>query len=226
MKLLIATVLVAWKCEKNEHLDWLIDKEQIKKDFPDAKFFAALETDSTGIHPFMDVLRNLGVVGGEYWTYSINDHIKHVGSQNRWIRIETGRNLIREYAQRKTWQEDASEQGLDPFVEYDAILFIDSDIKLTSDMIKQMIDADKNVVSINFPYYGGPSIACMMIKSPLYFDLPFYHNSYEKINDDFKFQNEIKNRQYEIEIIDSITIDTPSAEVPVESRQIPDRTFN
>lgn len=225
MKLLIATVLVAWKCEKNEHLDWLIDKEQIKKDFPDTKFFAALEIDKRGIDPFMDVLRNLGSIGGEYWTYSINDHIKHVGSQNRWIRIETGRNLIREFAQRNTWQQDALEQKLEPIIDYDAIIFIDSDIELTSDMIKQMIAMDKDVVSINFPYYGGPSIACMMIKAPLYFDLPFYHNSYEKINDDFKFQNEIKSRKYSIDVIDDIIIDTPSAKIPVEHRNIPDRIF-
>jgi hypothetical protein len=223
MKILIATVLVGWKCEKNEHLDWLIDKDQIKKDFPDSKFFAALEIDVKGIDPFIDVLRELGMVGGEYWTYGINDHVKKVGSQNRWIRIETGRNLIREYAQRNTWQEDSSQQLLDPIVEYDAILFIDSDIRLTSEIIKQMIECNKDVVSINFPYYGGASIACMMIKSPLYFDLPFYHNSYEKINDDFRFQNEIKRRGFDINTIDNIIIDTPSAEIPVEARQIPDR---
>lgn len=215
--------MVSWKCEKNEHLDWLKNREQIIDKFPDSKFFAALEVDTRGLDPFMDVLRALGEVNGEYWTYQINDHVKKVTSQNRWIRMETGRNLIREFAQRQTWQEDGSLHHMPPIVTFDAIIYIDSDIELTTDMVNSMWKSKANIVSLNFPDYGGPSVAGMMIKSPLYFDLPFYHNSYEKINDDFKFQNEAEKRFEKIETLDSIIIKTPNGRVPVEARQIPDR---
>lgn len=223
MKLLIGTTMVAWKCEKNEHLDWLKNRKEIIKRFPGTKFFASLETDKRGIDPFLDVLRALGEVNGEYWTYQINDHVKKVGSQNRWIRMETGRNLIREFAQRETWLQDASEQHLPPVITYDAIVFIDSDIELTVQMLEAMASAEENIVSLNFPYYGGPSVAGMMIKAPLYFDLPFYHNSYEKINDDFKFQKEAENKFEKVKILDNIVVETLNAKTPVESRQIPDR---
>lgn len=215
--------MVPWKCEKNEHLDWLKNRKEIVDKFPNTKFFAALEIDKRGIDPFMDVLRALGEVNGEYWTYSINDHVTKVGSQNRWIRMETGRNLIREYAQRDTWLQDASEQHLPPVVKFDAIIYIDSDIELTLSMVENMWNTKGNIVSLDFPHYGGSSVAGMMIKAPLYFDLPFYHNSYEKINDDFKFQKEAENKFEKVQILDSIKVETLNSTIPVEARQIPDR---
>lgn len=215
--------MVPWKCEKNEHLDWLKNRKQIIDKFPNSKFFAALETDVRGIDPFMDVLRALGEVGGEYWTYQINDHVKKVGSQNRWIRMETGRNLIREFAQRDTWLQDASQKNLPPVINFDAIVYIDSDIEITLDMIEAMWNAKGNIVSLDFPHYGGPSVAGMMIKAPLYFDLPFYHNSYEKINDDFKFQKEAEKKFEKVQILDNIKVETLNSTIPVEARQIPDR---
>lgn len=223
MNLLIGTTLVPWKCEKKEHLDWLYDRKKIVNKYKNTKFFASLEVDSRGLDPFMDVLRMLGEVNGEYWTYQINDHIKTVGSQNRWIRMETGRNLIREFAQRNTWLQNKEDIDKPPHIEFDAILYIDSDIHLTLPMVEEMIEYDADVVSFNFPNYGGSSVAGMMIKAPLYFDLPFYHNSFQKINDDHKFQQEINNKFGKIKIINNIKIDTSESMVPVEARQIPDR---
>ena len=225
MKFLIGTTMPSWKCEKNEHLDWLKNRKQIIDKFPETKYFAALEIDNKGLDPFLDILRALGDVGGDYWTYQINDNVKKVGSQNRWIRMETGRNLIREYAQRDTWLQDGSQQHINPVINFDAIIYIDSDIELTSEMIQSMWDSKSNIISLNFPDSGGPRVAGMMIKSTLYFDLPFYHNSYEKINDDFKFQNEAEKKFEKMKILDSIIIKTPNSKIPVEARQIPDRVL-
>jgi hypothetical protein len=39
----IGTPLVAWKCDKNEHMSWLQDKMNIINMFPNVKFFASFE---------------------------------------------------------------------------------------------------------------------------------------------------------------------------------------
>ena len=206
-RLLIATTLVGWKCKSNEHLDWLQDAENIKKTFPNSDFFVSLEIDAEGLTPFMDVLRELGKIGGKYWTYLINDNINEVGSQNRWIRIETGRNLIREYAQRETWPQNSSEQHLPPKIKYDSILFVDSDMNLTVENIEKLLEVDNYAVGAFVPGYslrgrminndpkiqeGGATIATLLVRAPQYFDMTFSHNSYFKMNDDFTLQKNLE----------------------------------
>lgn len=237
-KILIATTVVGWKCKRNEHLNWLQNRKDIKSMFPNSSFFCSLEIDQSGLDPFMDILRALGEVGGEYWTYYINDHIKKVGSQNRWIRIETGRNLIREYAQRNTWSEKNEEQTLGPKIEYDAILFVDSDIVLTIDIIEKLLEVDNYAVGATVHGYdlkgddieefsnlqkGGSTIATLLINSPAYFYLPFHHNSYMKINDDFTLQDTLI-KQFGPIIVrkDAVSVHHGTL-VNVENREIEDR---
>ena len=140
--ILIGTPLVGWKVQKKEHKQWVSDLENINKKFTNVKFFAALEIDSRGIGEygnFIDELKNLGI---DFWTYSINDGENLVTSQNRWIRIETGRNLVREYAQRLRriesphWGGDAPQMS---WVNYDAVLYVDSDISLTCEVLEKLL---------------------------------------------------------------------------------------
>jgi hypothetical protein len=208
-KLLISTTIVGWKCERNEHLEWLKNKEDIVKNFPNVEFFVTLELDNDGIEPFREVIQEIKKVNGSYWTYSINDFNKQVRSQNRWIRIETGRNLIREYAQRKTWSENGEEHDLPPNIEYEGILFIDSDMTLDSEIIKKLLEVNAHVVGAKVDGYGligeditdspllqkgGATIAALLVNSPAYFYLPFHHNSYLKINDDFTLQDTLEEQ--------------------------------
>jgi len=79
---------------------WLKDAEQVISKFPNVKYFAALELDHRGLDPFNEVIKKLEELNGEYWTYTINDKESKVTFSNRWIRIETGRNLIRDFTQR------------------------------------------------------------------------------------------------------------------------------
>ena len=238
INLLIATTIVGWKCKSNEHLEWLKERKDIKNTFPNVEFFASLELDKSELDPFMDVLRALGDVGGSYWTYSINDHIKQVGSQNRWIRIETGRNLIREYAQRETWSENDISHNMEPKIKYDAILFVDSDIILTKDIVKGLLEVDNQVVGAKVPgynltgekiegydnlQYGGATIATMLFNAPSYFTIPFHHNSYLKINDDFSMQDLVNKLVGPIVVRKDIVAKHKGRLMPVEHRQVPDR---
>lgn len=237
-RLLIATTIVGWKCKSNEHLDWLKNRIDIKGVFPNVEFFASLEIDHSGLDPFLDVLRGLGEVNGKYWTYSINDNVKKVSSQNRWIRIETGRNLIREYAQRETWNENDVNHDIAPKIKYDAILFIDSDMDLTVKAIKGLLEIDSQVVGANvlgynlvgkdidgYPdlQYNGATIAAMLFNAPSYFTIPFHHNSFMKINDDFSMQDLINKLIGPIIVRKDVTISHSGRLIPVEARQIPDR---
>ena len=205
--ILIGTPLVGWKVQKNEHTQWILDIASIQSKFKNAKFFAALEVDARGISEygdFIDELKNLGI---DFWTYSINDDENIVTSKNRWIRIETGRNLVREYAQRLRqiksphWGEEIPQFS---WVNYDAVLYVDSDIYLTCEVLEKLLEIDHYMVSADVPIYGlsgeivntDPRIeehwntaGLLLVNSPEYYDLPWYSNRYLNLSDDPTFQH-------------------------------------
>jgi len=184
-RLLVGTPLVGWKCDRGEHLTWLKHRNDIASTFPNAEFFAALELDNRGVEPFQEVI---AAMEGTYWTYTINDYEETVTSGNRWIRIETGRNLIREYAQRS---------------HFDAVLYVDSDMNLTVEMVEKMLEVDHPLVGVNVPEYvlsgtvvsENPHIeehwttaGMLLVNAPAYYDLPWSHNARLNLSDDPTFQ--------------------------------------
>jgi hypothetical protein len=205
--ILIGTPLVGWKVQKNEHNQWISDIARIRNKFKNARFFAALEVDARGVAEygsFIDELQNLDI---DFWTYSINDGEYLVTSQNRWIRIETGRNLVREYAQRLRriesphWGEEIPQMS---WVNYDAVLYVDSDISLTCEVLEKLLEVDHYMVSADVPIYGlsgdvvneNPRIeehwntaGLLLVNSPQYYDLPWYSNRYLNLSDDPTFQH-------------------------------------
>ena len=209
MHFVIGSPLVSWKCDSNEHMSWLENRVQIMKNFPNARWFSSFETDSRGLDPFHDVICALQEVNGTYWTFTLNDGESKVTSNNRWIRIETGRNMIREYAQRARkicdhhWGEDCDEINKN-IVNYQAILYVDSDIVLTADHIEKMMEIDHPMVGIDVPAYGlnGPLVCenpkieehwttagMLWVNSPAFYDIPWFHNNYRNLSDDPTFQN-------------------------------------
>jgi hypothetical protein len=205
----IGTPLVAWKCDAGEHLDWIMERQNIIQKFPNVKWFAAFELDNRGIEPFSEVIQALKEVNGDYWTYSINDMQSQVTSSNRWIRIETGRNLIREFAQRHRitsghhWGEDCTEENIG-VVNYQAVMYVDSDVLLNAEIIEKMMEVDRPLVGVNVPQYGlsGKKISemppieehwttagALWVNAPAFYDLPWYHNSYLNLSDDPTFQS-------------------------------------
>lgn len=203
----IGSPLVGWKCDRKEEMTWLEERVKIMDTFNNAVFFAALELDHRGLEPFERLIDGLNQVGGKFWTYTINDFEEAVTSSNRWIRIETGRNLIREFAQRRRlmsghhWGEQTPQDGI---VSYDAILYVDSDTTVNSTIIEKMFEIDRPLVGVDVPAYGlrgkeinrNPKIeehwttaGMLLVNSPAYYDLPWYHNSYLNLSDDPTFQS-------------------------------------
>lgn len=253
----IGTPLVAWKCDSGEHLDWIANRHEITQKFPNVKWFSAFELDRRGIEPFGDVIEALREVNGDYWTYSINDMQSTVTSSNRWIRIETGRNLIREFAQRHRitsghhWGEDCTEENIG-VVNYQAILYIDSDIHLDAEIVEKMLAVDRPLVGVNVPQYGltgkvistDPPIeehwttaGALLVNSPAFYDLPWYHNSYLNLSDDPTFQSMAERllRREGVENLDStygmtwvrkdVNANHKGVLIPVEQRNINDRSI-
>lgn len=241
----IGTPLVGWKCDNNEDMSWIENRLSIMEKFPNARFFAALELDTRGLEPFSRVIAALEEVGGDYWTYSINDKEEEVTYSNRWIRIETGRNLVREFAQRKRnmaglhWGEKVPQEG---FVNYDAVLYVDSDIELTPQIIEKLLEVDHHIVSVDVPAYGlsGPVVnknprveehwntaGVLLINSPHFYDLPWYHNSYMNLSDDPTFQY-LAERLYgrQTFVRKDVTAKHLGFLVPVEKRGIGKRKYN
>jgi hypothetical protein len=205
----IGTPLVPWKVAKKEHLGWLNESKLIKDKFPNVTFFAALELDADGLEPYTNLINILKDLKGKFWTYTINDYEQDVTSHNRWIRIETGRNLIREFTQRKRvvkehyWGEDTSKENLKAN-NNQAILYVDSDIVLTLEIVEKLMEIDRPLVGVNVPVYNlkgkvvnkDPRIeehwntaGMLLVNAPAYYDLPWYHNSYLNLSDDPTFQH-------------------------------------
>lgn len=241
---LIGTPLVGWKIDKKEHLGWIQDIHNIKSKFPNVKFFVALEIDKMGTDPYRDFIHILETLNIDYWTYSINDFEKDVTYRNRWIRIETGRNLIREYAQRKRilsghhWGEDCQKDNIG-VGNYEAILYVDSDMILTVEHIEKMFEVDRPLVGIDVPEYNlrgkivneSPRIeehwntaGMLLVNSPAFYELIWGHNAYYNYSDDPSFQYISEKLGWgQTWVRKDITAKHYGQLIPVENRSIPKR---
>lgn len=239
--ILIGTPLVGWKVEKNEHKNWIMEIQLIKQKFPNVQFFAALEIDSRGLNQYGTFVNELRSLEIDFWTYMINDNENTVDSKNRWIRIETGRNLVREYAQRLRaiksphWGDDVPQIS---WGTYDAVLYVDSDVALTCEILEKLLEIDHYMVSVDVPIYclSGPVVnenprveehwntaGLLLVNAPQYYDLPWYSNRNLNLSDDPTFQH-LANRLYGAQTWVRKDISARHSPVgPVESRGIPPR---
>ena len=225
-KIVIGTPLVPWKVFKNEHNQWLRNKNNIKEKFKNVIFFVALEIDNNGISSYGDFINELNENNIVYWTYMINDNCKTVDYNNRWIRIETGRNLIREYAQR--------------LFDQDAILYVDSDIVLTVELLEKLLEIDHPIVSVDVPAYclngkvinENPRIeehwntaGCLLVNYPYFYDLPWYHNSQKGLSDDPTFQHLAERLYSQTWVRKDIFASHEGQLIAIEDRGIGDRNY-
>lgn len=232
---------------------WLSDIDAIRAKFPGAYFFAALEIDNGGMDSYGDFPQKLEEMGVGYWVYYLNDGESVVTSQNRWIRIEMGRNLVREFAQRARlvsghhWGEETPQVGV---VNNDAILYVDSDMVITCEIVEKLLEVDHPIVSADAPAYGlrGPVVhenprieehwntaGCLLVNAPAYYDLVWSHNNYLNLSDDPTFQSHAVRmiRREGVEQLDTtygetwvrkdVVVRHLGELVPVENRKIPNR---
>lgn len=94
-----------------------------------------------------------------------------------------------------------------PYTSYDAILYIDSDNRISVDAIEKMFEIDRPLVGVDVPNYQlsgevvneDPRIeehwntaGALLVNSPAFYDLVWHHNSYLNLSDDPSFQEKAK----------------------------------
>lgn len=112
----------------------------------DLRHFAAIQVDARGIEPFADLCQAITNLGGEWWTYSLDDGRTKVDMTNRWRHIVVGQNLVVDYCQARP---DCTH-----------LLFLAADCAASSDIIPRMLEMDHPLVAPYITTYGlrGPVV--------------------------------------------------------------------
>ena len=110
------------------------------------KHFAAIQIDARGIEPFRPLIERLHELGGDYWTYSLDDGRTKIDMTNRWRHITFGQNLVVDYCQSK------------PDVSH--LLFLAADTAAPSNIIPAMLEMEHPLCAPFIPTYGlrGPKV--------------------------------------------------------------------
>lgn len=106
----------------------------------DLRHFAAIQVDARGIEPFADLCQAITDLGGEWWTYSLDDGRTSVTMTNRWRHIVCGQNLVVDYCQARP---DCTH-----------LLFLAADCAASSDIIPRMLEMDHPLVAPYITTYG------------------------------------------------------------------------
>ena len=106
----------------------------------DLTHFAAIQVDGRGIEPFEPLLEALEALGGNWWTYSLDDGRDRVTMTNRWRHITFGQNLVVERCQ------------ADPDVDW--LLFLAADCAAPSDIVPRMLELDHPLCGPYITTYG------------------------------------------------------------------------
>lgn len=110
--------------------------------------FAAIETDARGIEPFADLVNAIDSLGGEWWTYTLDDGRTKVDmGGSRWRHITMGQNIVTEYCQSRP--------------DVDWLLFLAADCAAPSDIVPRMLEMQHPLCAPYITTYGlrGP-LAC------------------------------------------------------------------
>lgn len=125
---------------------WLKNAEQLVANSPEKlQFFASIEVDARGIEFFSPLTERLNEIGGEHWTFTLDDKRTEVTGANRIRHITTGRNIVHDYAIEK----DATH-----------ILFLDADMMPPDDTLPRLLEMEHPIVGGDVPTYclNGPVV--------------------------------------------------------------------
>lgn len=148
MTIIVGTTLAAFVMDQQDTwAAWLYNAEKLQASYEEpVRFFAAIEVDARGIAPFAPLLRRLAEVGGEHWTFLLDDGRTQVTTGNRLRHITTGQNLVSDYAvtARADW-----------------LLFMAADCMAPDDVIPRMLEMNHPLVAPNVTTYclSGPAVA-------------------------------------------------------------------
>jgi hypothetical protein len=126
---------------------WLRNAEAMQASHPDSvRFFCAIETDARGLAPFAPLTDRLTALGGEWWTYHLDDGRGSVTTANRQRHLTMGEYLASEYA---------TSTGATH------LLFCAADCEPPPDVLPKLLEVDHPIVGAECPTYclSGASVA-------------------------------------------------------------------
>lgn len=103
MTVVVGTTLAAFVMDDPDTWGaWLRTAEDLRREHDivgeEVRFFAAVQVDARGVAPFVPLLERLAELGGEWWTYMLDDGRTEVTTANRLRHLTMGQNLVTEYA--------------------------------------------------------------------------------------------------------------------------------
>ena len=96
--IVVGTTMAAFVMDQEDTwASWMRNAEAVKSTHPEVQYFVAIQVDKRGLEPFQPLLDRLAEIGGEYWTYSLDDGRTSVTTANRLRHIVVGQNLVVDY---------------------------------------------------------------------------------------------------------------------------------
>lgn len=146
--IVVATTLAAYVCDDPDTSEaWLRNAEAIQASVPgtEVRYFAGLELDARGLHPFASLIARMEEVGATWWTGHLDDARTEVTTENRLRHITWFQNLATEYAVTC----GASH-----------LLFLAADLEPPPDALDKLLEVDHGLVGGEVSTYclSGPDV--------------------------------------------------------------------
>lgn len=146
--IVVATTLAAYVCDDPDTSEaWLRNAEAIQASVPgtEVRYFAGLELDARGLHPFASLIARMEEVGATWWTGHLDDARTEVTTENRLRHITWFQNLATEYAV----SCGASH-----------LLFLAADLEPPPDALPKLLEVDHPMVGGEVSTYclSGPDV--------------------------------------------------------------------
>lgn len=147
--IVLASIIAPHKLDEGYALKWLEHFQTMRENYDgDVNVFLAAEIDARGLSVYEPIMDRLNEVGATIWTYSIDKAPSssddyEITSNDRFIRIATGRNLGIEYA-------------LNTMASH--ILFVDTDTEVPGECLEPLTQLGRGLVFGHVPTYNldGP----------------------------------------------------------------------
>lgn len=131
---------------------WMRNAEMVKENYQhfgkwtDIQYFAALQVDARGIEPFEPFIKRLEQIGGQFWTYSLDDGRTEVNTKNRIRHIVVGQNLCNDFSMSNS--------------NCTHMLFMAADCMPPDDILPKMLEMDHPLCAPYIATYGlrGPKV--------------------------------------------------------------------
>lgn len=145
--IVVATTLTTFALDDPETWgSWLLHAEEVIESHPEGvRYFVAIETDARGVEPFYPLIEAVTALGGDYWTFQLDDGRTEVTTANRLRHITMGQNLCVDYA---LSQPDCTH-----------LLFLAADQEIPADTLPKLLALGHPLVGGHVPTYclDGPT---------------------------------------------------------------------